>query len=187
MDKFPVCCQGRAVGELEVERESLYTAFSVRAMLPEKGLWGAWLVGTTGELRLGILEPDDREGTIRRRFSDRMLMPLGTILRGEIRPVPPKTGLWEPVSKPEVLFHSRRLTEELRKEKGLLARQGNAGHWIAVPYDKEKTFPLVDLFCFAELLKIDGRTYLAFCFDQKEQIVFGNSGIHSSCQRLEKN
>ena len=55
MDKFPVCWQGKAVGELEAQKELLDTSFLLRATLPEMGLWGAWLIGEQGELRLGML------------------------------------------------------------------------------------------------------------------------------------
>lgn len=187
MDKFPVCWQGTAVGELTVEKEALYTCFSVRSILPEEGLWSAWLIGANGELRLGILEPDDCAGTIRRRFSDRMVMPLGVFLRGELRPVKPERNVWAPVSKPEEQFRSRRFRKELGNITGVWTKQGESGRWIAVPYDKRKYFPFIDLFCFAEFVNLDGREYLAFCFDREEQIVFGKNEISSERQKPEKN
>ena len=57
-DKFPLLLDGRAEGELTVEREALYTWFNARCRLPEEGgLWCAWAVGQAGSLRLGVLEP----------------------------------------------------------------------------------------------------------------------------------
>lgn len=188
MDKFPVCWQGKAVGELEAQKELLNTSFLLRATLPEMGLWGVWLIGEQGELRLGMLEPgEDCVGIIRRRFSDRMVAPLGILLRGELRPVKPEQSGWEPVLKPEALFRTRRLSEEILKEPSTLTKQGASGRWIAFPYDKGKCFHLVDLFCFAELARINGREYLVFCFDRKEQIIFGEYRPCSGCQHLEKN
>ena len=186
MDKFPICWKEKAVGELMVEQDSLYTCFAARACLPEDGLWSAWVIGTGGELRLGVLEPEEQGGVIRRRFSDRMVLPLGKLMRGEMRPVP-TDHLWEPVLKPEERFHTKRLRESLSGQKGVLAKQWESGFRIAIPYDKGKNFPLVDFFCFAELLEINGRRYAVFCFDREERIVFGESMGPSSCQCLEKN
>ena len=86
MDKFPLIWAGNPVGELTVEREALYTWFTARCHLPEEGLWCAWVVGAEGELRLGILEPNGEEASIRRRFSDHMTGPIGRLIRGEARP-----------------------------------------------------------------------------------------------------
>ena len=85
MDKYPLLLDGRPEGELSVDREGLYTVFSARCPLAE-GLWCAWAVGDQGELRLGVLEPEGRQGSIRRRFSRQLTAPLGRILRGELRP-----------------------------------------------------------------------------------------------------
>ena len=75
MDKFPLLWNGRAVGALTTERQELYTWFTARCRLPERGLWCAWAVGDQGELRLGVVEPEGSQATIRRRFSDRMTVP----------------------------------------------------------------------------------------------------------------
>ena len=83
MDKFPLLWEGKALGELTVEREALYTWFTARCRLPREGIWCAWAVGDKGELRLGVVEP---QNGIRRRFSKQMTEPLGTLRRGELRP-----------------------------------------------------------------------------------------------------
>jgi len=186
MDKFPICREEKAVGELLVEQESLYTWFTARVSSSEEGLWSAWVIGTGGELRLGVLEPEERGAVIRRRFSDRMVLPLGKLLRGEIRPVP-TDHFWEPVLRPEELFRTRRLRELLCGQQGVRRNRRENDVRIAIPYDKGKSFPLIDFFCFSELMVINGRTYLVFCFDRKEHIIFGESTDPSSCQSLEKN
>jgi hypothetical protein len=186
MDKFPVWWNGTSVGELTVEKESLHTYFSVSAVLPKEGFWAAWLIGDGGEFRLGILEPEDCVGKIQRRFSDRMIRSLGTFLRGELRPVNLKQNFWEPVSNPTRLFRTFQLPKEITEGGNLLTKQENGGRWIAVLYDKEKSFPLVELFCFAKFLEIESRNYLAFFFDRQERIVFGEIQGFSDRQRLEK-
>ena len=55
MDKFPLLWEGKALGELIVEQEALYTWFTVRCRLPGEGIWCAWAVGDRGELRLGVV------------------------------------------------------------------------------------------------------------------------------------
>lgn len=85
MDKYPVFQEEQAAGELTVTPETLYTAFSVSCRGRE-GLWCAWAVGETGNLRIGVLEPENGCLQIRRRFSKRLTDPLGPILRGELAP-----------------------------------------------------------------------------------------------------
>lgn len=172
MDKFPVCWKERAVGELTVEKEALYTWFAARVALPREDLWSAWAIGTGGELRLGVLEPEDGGAMIRRRFSDRMIAPIGKLLRGEIRPAVKNMQSWEAVLRPETLFRTPNLSKYLGGQNGILKKETDSGFLVAFPYDKGKTFPLADLFCFADLCVMDGRTYVKFSFNREEEIVF---------------
>lgn len=99
MDKFPLIWRERPLGEMSVEREALYTRFTVCCRLPEPGLWCAWAVGEQGQLRLGVLEPVNGKLTIRRRFSRRVTEPLGKLVQGELRPAAGE-GTWEPLGEP---------------------------------------------------------------------------------------
>lgn len=173
MDKFPVCFAGTSVGELTVERENLYTWFRAQACLPKEGLWCLWVIGSQGELRLGVLEPMDSGAAIQRRFSDRMAGPIGVVQRGELRPVKKERPAWGPVLSTEQQFQSVWLRKKLRGQQGLLRKRCGQGQYLAVPYDKCKPFPLVDLFCFARLLMIEGKMYLVISFNEKEQVIFG--------------
>ena len=101
MDKYPVFREEQTVGELTVAPDALYTAFSVSCRGRE-GLWCAWAVGETGNLRIGVLEPENGCLQIRRRFSKRLTDPLGPILRGELRPLGEEREHWEPL-RPELL------------------------------------------------------------------------------------
>lgn len=188
MDKFPICWKDVSVGELTVEREVLYTCFSAEVCLPKNdGLWCIWLIGNRGEVRLGIPEPKGNVATISRRFSDRMATPLGNLLRGELRPVVKQHTAWKPVLSPENLFWSHWLREKLSGYHGLLSKQSGRCKFLAVPYDKGKAFPLIDLFCFSLLLRIEGRSYLVFVFDEKEQAMFCGRGLNFNDRELEKN
>lgn len=173
MDKFPLLWNGRAAGELTVEREALYTWFDVRSRLPGEGLWCAWAVGEGGSLRLGVLEPLGQEAVIRRRFSQRMTEPLGRLLRGEIRPAAEKEPeAWRAVPDPEAVFHSPWLRKRLRGGGGALLREEEGRKYLALPYDSRKSFPLPTLFCFAAIRSIEGAKYAVFAFDGEERPVF---------------
>ena len=169
MDKFPMQWEGTNFGELTVEREALYTWFTVRSRLPGEGLWCAWVVGDTGELRLGVLEP--REG-LRRRFSRQMTAPLGKLVRGELRPVGDRAAAepWAAVS--ELLFRTPWLKRQLHGVSGVLTRKAGEVRLLALPYDAREPFPLTPLFCLARIQEIGGRRYAVYAFDGKEWPVF---------------
>lgn len=188
MDKFPISWKGTSVGDLTVEKEQRYTCFSANVSLPEHdGLWCIWLVGNRGRVRLGVPEPTEETARICRRFSDRMVAPLGDLLRGELRPVTKKCPAWEPVLSLENLFRSQWLQKRLGGYCGLLAKQNGNRTFLAVPHDKGKSFPLIDLFCFSSCLEIEGRAYLVFAFDEKERVTFCGGEWDSNGRRLEKN
>ncbi|WP_298019594.1 hypothetical protein [uncultured Dysosmobacter sp.] len=174
MDKFPLLWDGKALGELTIEREALYTWFSARCQLPRAGLWCAWVVGDRGELRLGLLEPDGRQASIRRRFSGQMTAPLGRVLRGELRLAGgrPEAERWEAAPKPEELFRAGWLRQRLRGREGALTRTARGCRYLALPYDKGKPFPITTLFCFARIKCIRGEAYAVFAFDDRETPVF---------------
>ena len=68
MDKFPLLWEGKAIGELSAEQETLYTWFTVRCRLPGEDIWCAWAVGDRGELRL-VLPETGRKRTGRPHLS----------------------------------------------------------------------------------------------------------------------
>ncbi len=172
MDKFPLCWCGKSRGELTTEQEALYLRFSVRCSLPEPGLWCVWAVGERGELRLGVLEPCGEEAFLCRRFSQRMTAPLGQLLRGELRPVT-KTmqERWSPLR--ENPFQTPWLRQQLLPYmSSALTCTEHEMRYLALPYEPKQPFPLVPLFCFAEVRKIHGRQYAVFAFDRKEFPIF---------------
>lgn len=174
MDKFPLLWDGKPLGELTEEQETLYTWFTARCRLPGEGLWCAWAVGDLGELRLGVLEPTGERAVIRRRFSHRMTAPLGRLLRGELRPAKEQAAKtnWEPAAEPGRLFRAPWLRQRLKDVQGVLTRMEDGCRFVALPYDKEKCFPLTTLFCFARIQRIHGTMYAVYAFDSQELPVF---------------
>ena len=171
MDKFPICWKGNALGELTTEREALYTWFTARCRLPGKGIWCAWAVGEQGDLRLGVLEPCGDHAAIRRRFSDRMTMPLGRILRCELREVESVGQVgWKPMNA--LPFRTPWLCRQLQGGQGILTQTGEQKRFLAIPYAPQKPFPLVSLFCFARVQYIRDQKYVVFAFNKEEWPVF---------------
>lgn len=172
MDKFPLTLEGKPAGELTVEREGLYTWFSARCSL-RPGLWCAWAVGDRGELRLGVLEPEGRQGTIRRRFSGQLTAPLGRLLRGEVRPAGARQPeVWDAAPTPEQLFRAPWLRQRLKGVQGARTRRAGEVRYLALPYDRAKPFPLTTLFCFARLRAIGDAPYVVYAFDEQDRPVF---------------
>ena len=191
MDKFPLLWEGTSLGELTVEQEPLYTWFTARCRLPGKGIWCAWVVGDKGELRLGVLEP---QNGIRRRFSRQMTAPLGSLLRGELRPAGGSAETWTAAAEPDRLFQTPWLRKQLHGARGVLTRKEGSDRLLALPYDEKKPFPLTPLFCLARLRDIGGtalaqvitaignpiapseispsKKYVIYAFNEKEWPVF---------------
>lgn len=170
MDKFPLLWEGKAIGELSTEQETLYTWFTVRCRLPGESIWCAWAVGDRGELRLGVVEP---QNGIRRRFSRQMTAPLGKLLRGELRPAGDRAEeSWTAVPEPDRLFRTPWLRRQLRGVRGALTRTAGERRFLALPYDEKKPFPLTPLFCLAQPRNIGGKRYMVYAFDGKEWPVF---------------
>ncbi len=173
MDKYPLLLDGRPVGELSVIPEGLYIRFSARCPLPGEGLWRAWAVGDRGELCLGILEPEGRQGAVCRRFSQQSAAPLGHLLRGEVRPAWAREPEdWAPAPVPDQLFRVPWLRQRLRGAQGALTRRTGEVRYLALPYDKGRPFPLTTLFCFASLREIRTGTFVVYAFDKGERPVF---------------
>ena len=75
-----IFADGRAAGTLRTEPDGTDTCFSLSCRLGP-GLWRLWAEGTAGRLLLGTLEGGGPV-TLRRRFSDRLVRPVGTVVRG---------------------------------------------------------------------------------------------------------
>ena len=168
MNRVPLVREGRPVGELLAKQEGLYTCFTACGRLPEAEIWCVWLVGERGELRLGTLEPQGAESVIRRKLSGRTTAPLGRVLRGEVRSAGEELLCWRAVSAPEQLFRTDWIRRELEGVSGVRVQQDGERLLLALPYDARRPFLLAALFCFARILRIDGKSYAVFAFDGAE-------------------
>lgn len=167
MERVPILWNGAEAGELTLERDGLYTWLTARCRVPE-GLWCAWAVGDRGELRLGVLEPEDGGASIRRRCSPQAMAPLGTVLRGEVRPILHEEADWERLPEPERPW----LRRQLRGERDVWRRREGDRISLAIPYDKGKPFPLPPLFCFAQICPVRETLCAVFTFDREGRPLF---------------
>ena len=180
MDKFPLYLNGRSIGELTVTREGLYDCFRVECSPPERELYRAYAVGEQGRLRLGILEPEGKGFGIRRRIPAREAAEAGRLVCGQLRTLAEEAAGaasipeadWRAAPRPERLFRSAFLREQLRGIPGVLVREQAGCRFVALPYSGRRPFLLASLFCFARIQRISGREYAVFAFDREENPVF---------------
>lgn len=170
MKTVPLVCEGKTIGQMQIEKEREDTVFSASGRMAQKGLWCLWAVGQNNVLRVGFPELRGEELRLSRRFSSRMTAPLGTILRGELRAVQAASE-WERMSAPERFFRSEELRRALREYGGILARQRGEVRFLAIPYSAEKPFPMPGLFCFARICPIQGTAYAVFAFRGEEPVL----------------
>lgn len=151
-----IFADGHAAGTLCCEPDGTDTCFSLSCRLGP-GLWRLWAEGTTGRLLLGTLEGGEHV-TLRRRFSDRLVRPVGTVVRGLAEAVGTEhADAWRPVQ--ECPAFPAALPED-----ALVRRCGNI--WLsAVPCPTDGPFPLTELFCLARIQTVAGQRCAVFAFD----------------------
>ena len=170
MDRIPLLCQVKRIGEAEAERQSLYLCLRIRA--PRRnGLWCAWAVGSAGEIRIGTLEPSGTQAGIVRRFSRQSLAPIGDLLRVELRPVgAAPVSDTSPIAQWKYAgtnpLRESRFQRQIQNTRGVLEREERDRRCLAFPI--ENAFPIPELFCFARARRIGGRNYWVFAFDSRQ-------------------
>ncbi|MEG0780437.1 MAG: hypothetical protein RRY95_07785 [Oscillospiraceae bacterium] len=163
----------KPVGELRATREALYTDFEVICHSPPGGVYRAFAVGERGRLSIGILEPTAGVLSLRRRLSQRLVTPVGQLLRGEVTLCFLTEG-GEPAWKPLTgrFFRRGDLQSGLRGAEGALWREGEDIRYLALPFAANRPFLFTELFCFAKITAIEGRDYAVFAFDRNENPTF---------------
>lgn len=165
MEKVPLYCGGREAGELRAAEEGVYVTFHALCRPTEPALLRAYVIGQQGELRLGVLAPENGAFTIRRRFSKNAVRPLGRLLRGEARPCGEESAAWEPMGDPEERFPGGLPRRLLAGVTGVLTRREGRLHLAALPWEDRGPFPLPELFCFARVEQIEKQRCVVFAFD----------------------
>ena len=142
------------------------------AQIPDdqRGLYKCWLVGPTGKALLGTFVPQEGALRLERTLSVSELKRQGAW--------PPEGGEaalaftfggkegppqgWSRVDAPGQLLGEPLLSAAARGP-ALMRREEN-GFLLAYRYEPDSPFPLTPLFCFARMMRLNGRDYLCFPF-----------------------
>ena len=173
MEPLVILLHGKPCGELLAEERGLYRCYSaVCRMAFDTEPMRLFAVGEQGELRLGIMQPEDGRFVLRRQVSVKEACAVGKLLRGELRPVAVREEDWHPAWEPEKLFRGAMLQKRLRGRKGVLVCRGGERCFVAIPFDADSPFPLTEMFCLAHVRRFGQRQYAVFCFDREENPKF---------------
>ena len=164
MHTFSICRGQTRIGVLECREDGLY--LDCAAVCTSRSPVRLILTAEGGELPLGVPVPEGSALRLRRRVSLSSLRPLGRITgcrAAEACAAPALPEGWLPapdlktfVTDPELGRLSLPAGSAIRKEREILR--------LAVPYRPEEPFPLMPLFCFAEICRLAGRDWAVFTF-----------------------
>ena len=149
--EYPVFCRGKQQGILHISSIGEDTCFELTST--QAGLYRVWVEGDNGRLLLGLME----NGRLHRRFSPHMTRPIGRPLCAKMECLTEEQTPWRPIRAGE--FPGWTVPENA------YCRENGLWYELALPYSESGTFPLIPLFCFAKIGKIDNCQYLLFRFD----------------------
>lgn len=167
MDKVAVLEHGKTIGEMTLQPQGLYTVFHATVFVLDEAVQAVYLVGETGEMRLGVLEKKGQGGDVVRQLSNQSYSHIGKVKHGVVRLA--QDSPWQSLKGRS--FTSPYLKALCPKIEGGLWKPWGQGMKIAVPYQRGKPYPLMALFCFAVGEEIDKTPYLVVTLTEKEQPV----------------
>lgn len=170
MERLEVYCRGTSCGEASVKAEEGRIGIDVSVKDPGDGLYRAFLVGTAGEMPLGVLEPGNGRLALRRRPGRRDVERLGTLLRVRAECSFPfrKGNVWQKTEKPSQLVKSRFLMERLGAFRQCWWRREGERLVLALPWGEGDRFPLEPLFCFGRVSTVEGCRCVVYTLDAAE-------------------
>lgn len=157
----------------------------LEAVLPEdgKGIYKAYLIGSQGRVLLGTLMPEGGALRLRRMLSLDELKRKGvwppqgaevdlafSAKGAEQAERYPEGWIGEP--DPARLMGDALLARTASHMAGALLQRTVCGFYLAVPWSKQRPFPLSPVFCFAHIKRLDGRNYAVFAFNGEGQPIF---------------
>lgn len=171
--ELPVFCQGTPAGRLTLTETGGRVRAEMDCPLDSTGLFRGFLVCRNGEKTLGVLEPRGERMCLCRMLLPEELRALGPAERGELRlsfAFRQAQG-WQALPCPEQFFRKAPFGPTLRGLEGALWRESRDLRFLALPFHSARPFPLVTLFCFAQIEIIQGRPFAVFAFDAGENPV----------------
>jgi hypothetical protein len=181
--KHPFYIRGNLEGYLALEPRGDRVALSVSCNDDQGGIYRGVLYGEKGRLSLGTLIPKDGQLMLHCVLPSQTLDPIGTIQKGEAvlsfpasAPASPSASVapsaqgsdlpgWRTEPTPERLFDDPVLMEAAKKERHAWIRQEKGVVFLALPWERE--FPLVPLFCFAQIMRQEEKRYAVFALDSR--------------------
>ena len=140
----------------------------------KKGLYKGWLTGAGGRVLLGTFVPEDGVLRLSRTVSVAELERQGAwqpdgaeavltySFQKERRERPVPSG-WSRISDPARLMGEPLLAQAIGRTYAL-QRRDEQGFLLAIPFGTGQPFPLTPLFCFAQIMELDGKPYAVFPF-----------------------
>lgn len=166
-----VLYDGQRAGTLTLHFEGLYVRAEAACRLPSGALYRLTLCAAQGTLPLGVLEPENGVQTLRCRLPRERLRALGEPTRGEAMRSFYLDGAahWQRVDGR--FFADAQLQRALEACPDALWR-GEGVRELALPYDAQRPFPLVQCFCLARVGELSGKPTVFYRFDAQDMPLF---------------
>lgn len=162
---------------MTVREEGTKISFSVRRADDHKGLYKVWIAGEKGnQMLLGTLSPEHGMLGISRTFSRTALEQEGCwpVLAGECHMSYPFTperelqrGEWCWRNDVERLFCDSVLKVAAHRTEKALYRRCGDGFQLAIPFEWDRPFPFIPVFCFARIQSVMGRCCALWQFNEE--------------------
>lgn len=171
MERVKLCCHGTCLGEIRLKAEGGRTEVCVSMEDPGDGLYRAVLQGERGELKLGVLAPEQGRLALRRMLYTRDVAGLGPLTGGEARcSFRFQQTCWRETCCPAQLFKSRFFQSRLKSFGRAWWRREESLLLLALPVDEGRPFPLECLFCLGRLERVEGRCCVIYAFREEEPV-----------------
>lgn len=159
---YPVTGRRGICGELRVYRSGLYTVFECECHEKHDRLQRVYVNCRGKRISIGVMTPRDGILYLRRKFTDAELRSLALDHVEACSVDVEYSGGWRELNRPEMLFADRDIADACRKLSKVLVNIEEKKTMIAVPFAVGDEFPLTELFCFASLERIGGKSYAVF-------------------------
>mgnify|MGYP003293734214 CR=1 FL=1 len=170
MERLKVHCRGACRGEAMICERDGRVEITVRMDDPADGLYRAILIGTEGEMVLGIMEAESGALTLRRRPPPRDVERLGKL--SEVQAVCAfsfrKKRLWQRTDTPAELVESAFLKKRLAAVPSAWWRKEEDQLILALPLEPTRPFPLESLFCLARIGNVEGERCAIYVLNSQE-------------------
>lgn len=162
---------GQQAGTLTLQSEGLYVSAEAVCRLPTGALYRLALFCAQGSVPLGVLEPEHGMQTLRCRLTRERLRALGELIQGTVMRSFYLDGAahWQQVNGR--FFADAQLQAALEACPGARWR-GEGVRELALPYDAQRPFPLVQCFCLASVGELDGESVVFYRFDAQDMPLF---------------